>query len=233
MKISNRLYKIYEEVATGETVADVGTDHGFVPILLIKNNISPAIIMSDISSKSLDKAINNLKDIKTSTLTSFRVSDGLIEISYGEVDDIIIAGMGGQLIIDILEKDIDKTHSFKKLILQPRNNSGRLRHWLYKNNFNIEKNVLAKEGKFVCEIIVAKTDFNINKIYENIDKDSIKWEFPKSFKYSEKELLNEKINWKIESINNEINNLKKSKDDKTYLIKKLEIDLEYLKTLLI
>lgn len=233
MKISNRLYKIYEEVATGETVADVGTDHGFVPILLIKNNISPAIIMSDISSKSLDKAINNLKDIKTSTLTSFRVSDGLIEISYGEVDDIIIAGMGGQLIIDILEKDIDKTHSFKKLILQPRNNSGRLRHWLYKNNFNIEKNVLAKEGKFVCEIIVAKTDYNISKIYEDIDSDSIKWEFPKSFKYCDKELLEEKIDWKIESIKNEINNLKNSKDDKTYLIKKLEIDLEYLKTLLI
>lgn len=233
MKISNRLYKIYEEVAAGETVADVGTDHGFVPILLIKNNISPAIIMSDISSKSLDKAINNLKDIKSTTLTSFRVSDGLMEISDGEVDDIIIAGMGGQLIIDILEKDIDKTHSFKKLILQPRNNSGRLRYWLYKNNFKIEKNVLAKEGKFVCEIIVAKTDFNISKICENIDKNSIKWEFPNSFKYSEKELLEEKINWKIESINNEINNLKKSKDDKTYLIKNLERDLEYLKTLLI
>ena len=67
-----------------------------------------------------------------------------------------IAGMGGILIKDILDKDKEKSQSFDKLVLQPRNNIGILRHWLLTHGFYISNEQLAEEGKFSCEIITAR-----------------------------------------------------------------------------
>ena len=72
-----------------------------------------------------------------------------------EVDDIVIAGMGGGLIAEILEDDLAKSKSYKKLILQPRNAQDKLRGWLLENGFQIEDEVLVREGKYLCEIILA------------------------------------------------------------------------------
>lgn len=235
MKISNRLHKIYEQINKTTSVADIGTDHGYVPILLLNNNISPFVVMSDISDKSLDKAFKNFNLYCHDKEAYFRVGNGLNTLKPYEVDEIIIAGMGGSLIIDILSEDMDKTYSFKRFILQPRNNSGNLRRWLSLNGFEIEKEVLAKEGKFVSEIIVAspKKRNEREALVFIKDTDDIRWEFPKTLKNCDRNLLKEKIEWKKNSILEEISNLKKSKTDKNELINKLNRDFEYLNSLMI
>ena len=155
-RLTDRLQMIADEIQQGETMADIGTDHGFLPLHLWENGISPSVIMCDVSEPSLAKAKAAAGAYQFGNELDFRAGDGLQVLSLGEVDDIVIAGMGGLLISDIMSFDLDKTCSFGKFILQPRNNSGLLRHWLAYHNFDIVKNQLVREGKFICEIITAK-----------------------------------------------------------------------------
>ena len=154
--LTDRLQMIADEIKQGETMADIGTDHGFLPLHLWENGISPKVIMCDISEPSLAKAKAASGAYQFGNELDFRAGDGLTVLKSGEVDDIVIAGMGGLLIWDIMSADMDKTCSFRKFILQPRNHAGTLRYRLARAGFDIAKNQLVREGKFICEIITVK-----------------------------------------------------------------------------
>ncbi|MBQ3321730.1 MAG: SAM-dependent methyltransferase [Firmicutes bacterium] len=153
--LTDRLQMIADEIKQGETMADIGTDHGFLPLYLWENGISPSVIMCDISEPSLAKAKAAAGAYQFGRELDFRAGDGLKILKAGEVDAIVIAGMGGLLIRDILAADMEKTCSFRKYILQPRNNAAHLRYWLVSKRFEITKNQLVREGKFICEVITA------------------------------------------------------------------------------
>ena len=231
MRLSKRIKDICECVESGESLADIGTDHAYVPMLLIKKGVASRVIMSDVSEGSLAKAretfLNSHIDISDNC---FRIADGLDEISFGEVDDIIIAGLGGYTIIDILSKDIGKSKSFKKLILQPRKFSGELRKYLLRHGWKIDLEKLSPEGKFICEIIVASP--GDNSMQYDYPDDDIRWSYPDTFSNVNYGLLKQRIDWKLSSIDDEIINLKKSNKDYIDLVKKLNIDKEYLIELL-
>ena len=243
MKLSQRLMEMYHQVSPGERVADIGTDHAYIPILLMKNNISPFVIMSDISKGSMDKAQRNCKDQGFGLPDScFRVGDGLSTIQPGEVDTIVIGGLGGRTIAGILASDQKLTNSFSKLILQPRNNSGELRYYLKLTGWNIISERLSQEGKFICEIITASAPENsaaVDSFTKGQDiADLLKegqdyrWRYPESFKYlpsDQKELLDKRLEWKFDSLNKEISNLKKSSKNHSELISRLEGERDYLK----
>lgn len=232
MRLSQRIKDICSLVEKGETVSDIGTDHAYVPMYLIKNGISPYAIMSDISKDSLLKAIETFKIAKIDIKDKyFRVGDGLEKIDKFETDVVIIAGLGAYTIIDILEKDIDKSKTFKKLILQPRKFSGELRYYLTCNGWKIIKEKLSPEGKFICEIIVAIPENEANN-EPILSKNDIKWSYPESLAYLDYDLLKKRVNWKLFSIDEEINNLSKSKTDNSSIISKLKKDREYLEALL-
>lgn len=243
MKLSQRLMEMYHQVSPGERVADIGTDHAYIPILLMKNNISPFVIMSDISKGSMDKAQRNCKEQGFGLPDScFRLGDGLSTIQPGEVDTIVIGGLGGRTIAGILASDQNLTNSFSKLILQPRNNSGELRYYLHLTGWTIISERLAKEGKFICEIITASapentsaaTGFSAETDLVDLLKEGqdYRWRYPESFKYlpsDQKELLDKRLEWKFDSLNNEISNLKKSNKNHSELISRLEGERDYLK----
>lgn len=155
IKLTNRLRTIAELIQPGETMADIGTDHGFLPMSLWETGISPHVILSDINTGPLDKARINIAKHFPETVFDIRLGSGLEAIQPGEVDAIVIAGMGGQLISEILGEDLEKTRTFKKLILQPRNAQDKLRQWLVENGFTIYDEFLVREGKYICEIIAV------------------------------------------------------------------------------
>lgn len=157
MKLSERLQVIADEINAGETVADIGTDHGFLPLYLIEHGRSPKVIMADISSGSLKKAEENCKLFRCSGDYELRLGNGIDILDYGEVDVVTIAGMGGLLIADILDWDLKKSRSIKRYILQPRNKPGKLRNYLSAHGFHIVKESLVKEGKFLCEILTVES----------------------------------------------------------------------------
>ena len=119
LNLSDRLKKIADFVKKDTTVLDVGTDHGYVPIYLVENNISKNVIASDISSDSLNKTVEIVKKKSLEKFIDSRVGDGLSVIEPFEVNGAIMAGMGGILIEKILEKDKKITDSIDYFIFQP------------------------------------------------------------------------------------------------------------------
>lgn len=230
MRLSKRIYALADAVNQGDSVADIGTDHGYVPMLLMRSGRSPRVIMSDISEGSLAKAketfeLSHMADRVDAS--DFRIGDGLETVGKGEVDEIIIGGLGGHTIAHILDADTDKSRSFKRLVLQPRKHSGSLRYYLYTHGWDIESEKLAEEGKFACEIITAvRADVTLREPpYPEAD---IRWKYPESLTGADPELAKKRIGWKISSIKEEIDNLKKSGKDHDALLEQLGSDLEYL-----
>lgn len=172
VKLSARLMLMADQIEKNETMADIGTDHGFLPMYLADEGICPKVILTDVSAGSLKKARDNVNELAEKRREEgrefdigtfdFRLGDGITVLKPGEADAIVIAGMGGILISEILEKNIETARAARRIIMQPRKGSGRLRYSLIKNGFAIERELLVREGKFICEVIVAayKADKN-------------------------------------------------------------------------
>ena len=230
MRLSKRIYALADSVNQGDSVADIGTDHGYVPMLLMRDGKSPRVIMSDISEGSLTKARETFELAKLRDkvdASDFRIGDGLETVRKGEVDEIIIGGLGGHTIAGILDADTDKSRSFKRLVLQPRKHSGSLRYYLYTHGWDIESERLASEGKFACEIITAVRAAESHR-EPPYAEDDIRWKYPECIIESDTELAEKRINWKVSSIKEEIDNLKKSGKEHDELLDQLAKDLEYL-----
>ena len=164
MNYSERI-QLLAELVDGESAADIGTDHAYVPRLLLENGICSYVIASDINEGPLKIARDNLKDVdlsdnpwKGSAECHLRLGPGLEPIETAEVESIIIAGMGGETIIEILEADPEKTKSFRQYILQPRSKTELVRKWLADNGLYIVNEFLVKEGPRYCPIIDARTE---------------------------------------------------------------------------
>lgn len=155
MGLTDRLKTLAQQINKGETMADIGTDHGFLPIYLIQNGISPRVIMTDISEKALSKARNHGEPVEGIRDIDVRAGDGLDVLAPGEVDAVVIAGIGGILMTEILSADPVKTKTFSKFIFQPRNHPEVLRIWLAEQGFRYLNEILVREGKNICEVIVA------------------------------------------------------------------------------
>ena len=158
VRLSRRLEQIASYIEKGESVCDIGTDHGYLPIYLAGNGGYGKIIMSDVSKGSLDKAVKDAcMSLSEEEMPEARLGDGLDVLSDGEVDDVVIAGMGGLQILDIMSWDISRTLSFRKFILQPRRDAALLRMWLDVNGFAlIDQTVVRENGRF-SEIICCDT----------------------------------------------------------------------------
>lgn len=157
MDISFRLNKIAEKVIKNSVIADIGTDHAYIPIFLYKNNIIKKAIACDISKGSLEKAKLNILKYNLGKYIETRLGNGLEKVSLEDnVDTIIMAGMGGMLMIDILKNDIQIAKASKTLILQPQKDIAEVRKFLHKNEFQIQdEEMIIDEGKFY-NIIIAK-----------------------------------------------------------------------------
>lgn len=221
--MSDRLEKIIEFVEKNSIVADIGTDHGLVPIYLSKNKIAKRIIGIDISEKSLLKLKlkieNNLKYQNIYPI----VSDGLKALKPFEVDTIIISGMGGLLISKILEESPEIAKSANTLVLQGNNNIEALRRFLHENGYAIVDESDVFENSKYYQILKVQSGLEVYK------KDYY-YEFGKVL--IEKGSLNLKgfIELEIEKINNIIEDIEVlSKEDMTEKINNFNERKEYLK----
>lgn len=155
--LSERLQAIADLVQPGETIADIGTDHAKIPGYLLIESISPKVILADSKAGPLAKAKETiLKAGLHVEEGDIRKGDGLAVLSEFEVSTVIIAGMGGRTIINILSADKNKTQSFSRFILQPGSHAPELREWLTKNSFTITHERLCRESRRLYEIIVAE-----------------------------------------------------------------------------
>jgi tRNA (adenine22-N1)-methyltransferase len=149
MELSIRLKTIVNQVDKCKSIIDVGTDHGYVPIFLVKQGICEKAIASDINKGPIEKAKINISFEGLSSKIDCRLGAGLKTVKKGEVNGVIIAGMGGNLSRDILLEDFEKVKLYDFLILQPAQNPEVLREFLYSGNFDIiDEDLCFEDGKF-------------------------------------------------------------------------------------
>ncbi|MHC1746969.1 MAG: tRNA (adenine(22)-N(1))-methyltransferase TrmK [Cellulosilyticaceae bacterium] len=155
MELSTRLSTIAQFVPKGSTVVDVGTDHGYIPIYLRKNNYCDFCIASDINKGPLDKANTHIAKY-CATNIDVRQASGLCGVKPGEVDTIIIAGMGGCLIIDILRNSPEVVKGARTLILQPQTEVDNVRKSIHAMGFKIDEEAFIEEdGKYYTIIVCS------------------------------------------------------------------------------
>lgn len=155
-KISKRLSVIANYVKQDAAVCDIGTDHGYLAVHLIKSGIASKVIATDINEKPLRNAGNNIEKSGVSGI-ELRLCDGLSGINSGEADTCIIAGMGGEVISGILERGADFAQNENvTLILQPTTSPEFLRRFLYENRYEILEETAVFENNKIYSVMLVR-----------------------------------------------------------------------------
>ena len=192
MKLTDRLLKIASLVTKNKKIADIGTDHGYIPVYLLNKGEIPYAILADVNKGPLENAKKEVRHNNLLDKVDLRLGSGIEVLEKGEVDEVIIAGMGGILIGQLLEAKKEVAHNLEKLILQPMQAQDELRKYLYNNGYEILDEVLVKEDFRIYEIIISKyTGKNTNI------EDEIYFEVGKKLIENKDLLLKEFINKKI------------------------------------
>ena len=160
-ELSKRLRAVASMVTPGMRLADVGTDHAYIPICLMQEGIIPSAIAMDINKGPLERADAHIRENGLGDRIETRLSDGLVQLKSKEADTMIAAGMGGGLVIHILDEDMEKTRSFKELILQPQSELAKVRTYLEEQAFRIvAEDMVEEDGKYypMMKVIPAETD---------------------------------------------------------------------------
>lgn len=158
-KLSKRLLSVSELVHDGARLCDVGCDHGYVPVYLVENGVCPSAVACDINSAPLESCASLVRQSHLTDKINCVLSNGLDNISCDDVDDIIIAGMGGELIADILSRCswLENKH----IILNPMTHPELARKWLFDNGYEIQNDIIIPDGKHHYSIFDAVYTGNI------------------------------------------------------------------------
>ena len=154
IKLSKRLAAIAGLIPEGAAAADVGTDHGYIPVWLCQRGKNFPVFAADINPEPLQRAALSAEEYGLKDRITLVLCDGLSAFSGNEVDCVIIAGMGGETIINILSAAPWTKQEGKTLILQPMTKAAELRQWLYENGYAVTHEELVSDGH-IYELLVV------------------------------------------------------------------------------
>lgn len=148
MEISKRLQTVADLVSY-PVMADIGTDHGYVPLYLYENKKTEKAFACDLNRQPLEKAKQNIQTANAQHVITTRLGSGLIPIAPHEVQTAVIAGMGGMLMLHILQESKAVVDSLQELILSPQHDIDKVRKYIHQIGFAIKKELMVKEdGKY-------------------------------------------------------------------------------------
>lgn len=165
IKISKRIKEIATQAMKIDDhfygIADIGTDHGYLPYHMLTKGWAYKAILCDINAGPLDNAKQTFEQSRFLDKVEFRLGSGIKPVQNEEVDLVFIAGMGGGLIMDILNDDIEKSKSYPYIVLQPMTEQDLLRRWLIDNGFEILWDHYFIDAKKHYEMIIVTTKQNV------------------------------------------------------------------------
>ncbi len=155
--LSLRLERVAANVPVGARLADIGSDHGYLPVALMRRGLIAAAVAGEVATTPFHAAQRTVRDNDLQPHISVRLADGLAAIQPGDgITAISICGMGGETIRDILDNGKAYLRGKERLILQPNGGEQPLRQWLMDNGYSILHEELLRENRFYYEIIVAE-----------------------------------------------------------------------------
>lgn len=148
-ELSKRLQAVADLVSPGMRLADIGTDHAYIPIYLMENEKIPQAIAMDINKGPLERAEKHIKAHGLEHQIQTRLSDGMAKLQAGEADSAVIAGMGGALMIKILEEGRETALQLQELVLQPQSELEKFRMYLLENGYRVlAEDMVYEDGKY-------------------------------------------------------------------------------------
>ena len=157
MKLSKRLETVASFVPKGSNIADIGTDHGYVPIYLVREGLAEHAVAMDVRKGPLERAKAHVAEAGLENRIDVRLSDGLTGLKPGEADCVVIAGMGGELVIHILEAGRSLWETIGYWVLSPQSELDKVRRFLEKESFSIVRETMMKEdGKYYTVMGVTR-----------------------------------------------------------------------------
>ncbi|MEK4715297.1 tRNA (adenine(22)-N(1))-methyltransferase [Sporosarcina sp. FSL K6-5500] len=166
-RLSNRLKAVASFVDEGAVVADIGSDHAYLPCFLIHTKKVKRAVAGEVAKGPFESAVKNVRREGFSDAITVRLADGLFAIEENDaVDTVTIAGMGGPLIATILESGKDRLSQVKRIIAQPNIYSRAIREWAVSNGWKIIKEHILKEDGKIYEIIVMEKG---QAVYEELE----------------------------------------------------------------
>lgn len=159
MQISKRLGAAVALVTKNNRVADIGCDHAYTSIYLVENGIASKVIACDINKGPLQRAKENIARYGYDSIIETRLSDGAKKIEPGEVDTLLVSGMGGGLVVKILSDSKEVVEACSELILQPQSEIFLVRKYLHEIGYQItEENMVIDEEKYYVMMRATKAD---------------------------------------------------------------------------
>jgi len=155
-KLSKRLETVCTYIPSGSRIADIGSDHAYLPCYAVKNGIASFAIAGEVVEGPYQSALQQVKNSGLGDAVSVRKGDGLEVIQKGEVDCITIAGMGGALISSILNKGMEKLSENERLVLQPNIAANFIREWCIEQGWQIIAEEIIEEDQKIYEILVLE-----------------------------------------------------------------------------
>lgn len=165
-KLSERLQAAADFVTQGSIAADIGTDHGFLPIYLVQSGRCPQVIAMDIRKGPLGRAKEHIAAAGLEAVIQTRLSDGMRELAEQEADSVILTGMGGLTVLHILEDAQHLLPGLQELVLEPQSDIAKVRRYLREHNMYIDREHLVQEtGKFypVLHVSGQETDLGLEE----------------------------------------------------------------------
>lgn len=171
INLSERMKAVCSMVSPGGRVIDVGTDHAYIPIYLVEKGIKEYALACDVNKGPLAIAKDHIANEGLSDRIVLCLSDGLTDVDISPGDSVVIAGMGGLLIRDIISSSLDKARMSGEMILQPQSEYGQLRAFLSEAGFVIEdEDALEEEGKFYFLMNTVYKPDDV-RILKNVEKE--------------------------------------------------------------
>ena len=172
MALSKRLEQVARMIPPCQTVADVGTDHGFLAVALIEKEIAGRVIAIDVNRGPLESAKRFVKERRLENHIECRLGDGLAITTAGEIDCAVICGMGGELMQHIISVGPELLQTY---VVQPQSHREELKKFLVAQGYGITDEHCLQEGKQYYDIWVVER--GVTSVYNSLPSDSILWEY--------------------------------------------------------
>lgn len=172
MALSKRLEQVATMIPPCQTVADVGTDHGFLAVALIEKEIAGRVIAIDVNRGPLESAKRFVKERRLEDHITCRLGDGLAVTTAGEIDCAVICGMGGELMQHIISVGPELLQTY---VVQPQSHREELKKFFVAQGYGITDEQCLQEGKQYYDIWVVER--GVTSVYNSLPSDSILWEY--------------------------------------------------------
>ncbi|MGP4061685.1 tRNA (adenine(22)-N(1))-methyltransferase [Halobacillus sp. H74] len=171
-QLSKRLTLVAEYLPHGSHFADIGSDHAYLPCYVCLRDPEAQAIAGEVNQGPYNSARQEVEKHELQDRIDVRLGNGLEVVQKDEVDQIVIAGMGGPLIRDILEEGKDRLTSVERIITQPNIDSKSVRQWFYKNDYELVSESIVEESGHIYEVLAAEKGYPSRPYHkESIEKE--------------------------------------------------------------